>query len=290
MKDEFRKEFRLECKGRSLILGQRTLVMGVLNVTPDSFSDGGKYLLKSSAVGHAVSMVQDGADIIDIGGESSRPYSDRISLEEELERVIPVIESVSKEVDVPISIDTYKAEVARQAIEAGASIINDISAFRFDPDMVSVAADACVPVILMHMKGSPSDMQDDPVYGDFISEIKDFFKDVLDRAEKGGIDRDMIVLDPGIGFGKTFDHNLEILRELHQFTPLSRPILVGSSRKAFIGQILDNRPEDRDIGTMATVSASILNGAHIVRVHNLKMACETVKVIDTIMSGRVARG
>jgi dihydropteroate synthase len=256
--------------------------MGVLNVTPDSFSDGGLYYQRERAIEQGLALERDGADIIDIGGESTRPYSEEVSCDQELSRVIPVIEALKGKLRIPISIDTCKAEVARQAISAGASIINDVSALRFDPEMASVAAKAGVPVILMHMKGTPGNMQDDPQYDNLILEILDFLEDAIDRAVKGGINKDLIIVDPGIGFGKSFAHNLEIIKKLNRFSSLDRPILLGTSRKAFIGGILGNDPDKRDIGTMATVSAGILKGAHIVRVHDVKMAQETVKVTDAI--------
>jgi dihydropteroate synthase len=261
--------------------------MGVLNVTPDSFSDGGLYFQRDRAIEQGRAMAKDGADIIDVGGESTRPYSEKISLDEELDRVIPVIETLSRELHIPISIDTYKAEVARQALQAGASMINDISALRFDSDMISVAAEAGVPVILMHMKGTPTSMQEDPTYDNLIQEIVDFLRDAIDRAAQGGIKRDMIIVDPGIGFGKSFDHNLMILGELSRFGVLERPLLIGSSNKTFIGHILDREPHERDTGTMATVAAAVMNGAHIVRVHNVKMSVETVRIIDAIKRGSV---
>ena len=259
--------------------------MGVINVTPDSFSDGGRYFQKDKAVEQGVSLAGDGADILDVGGESTRPYAEKISIAEELERVIPVIEAVNREVDIPISIDTHKAEVAREAISAGASIINDISSLRFDSQMGSVAAEAGVPIILMHMKGTPADMQKNPTYDNLIQDILDFLKDAIDRAVENGIREDMIIVDPGIGFGKTFDHNLEILRELEPLTSLNRPILLGSSRKAFIGHILGKEAHERDTGSMATIAAGVLNGAHIVRVHNVKKCVDTVKIIDAIKQG-----
>ena len=268
-------------------LGKKTIIMGVLNVTPDSFSDGGHFFSKEKAVEQALAMEADGADIIDIGGESTRPYAEKVSLEQELERVVPVIEKLSKAVKIPVSIDTYKAKVAESAIKAGAAIINDISALRFDPEMVSVAKNSGVPVILMHMKGTPGNMQDNPQYDDLMWEIKTFFKEAVNKAEEGGIARDMLILDPGIGFGKSFDHNLEIIRDLKKLEDLELPILLGSSRKAFIGNILNKDPEERDTGTMATVAAGIMNGAQIVRVHNVGMAKETVKVMDAIMEGNI---
>ena len=262
--------------------------MGVLNTTPDSFSDGGHYFQRDLAIEHGLAMAEDGADIIDVGGESTRPYAEKISLHEELDRVIPVIQELSKELKIPISIDTLKAEVAEEAIAAGASIINDISALRSDSRMVSVAAEAGVPVVLMHMKGTPSDMQDNPVYDYLIQEVMDFLNNAADRAVEGGIDETSIILDPGIGFGKSYDHNLEIIRDLHQFQAMGRPICLGTSNKAFLGHLLDKEAHERDTGTMATIAAGVMNGAHIVRVHNVKKTFETVKVIDAIMRARVA--
>jgi len=231
-------------------------------------------------------MARDGADILDVGGESTRPYSEEISVHEELDRVIPVIEALSKEANIPISIDTCKAEVAREALRAGASIINDISALRFDPGMVSVAAEAEVPVVLMHMQGTPGNMQVNPTYDQLIPEVLGFLKDAVDRAVEGGIRKDLVIVDPGIGFGKTFDHNLEIIRDLARFRSLKRPILLGSSRKGFIGRIVDKEVAERDIGTMATIAAGVLHGAHIVRAHHVKMTRDTVRVIDAIRRGR----
>lgn len=269
-----------------LDLEQRTHIMGVLNVTPDSFSDGGLYFQREKAIEQGLVMAGEGADIIDVGGESTRPYAEKVSVEEEIERVIPIIEALRKEINIPICIDTFKAEVARQALRAGASLINDISALRFDPEMIPVAAEASVPVVLMHMKGMPSNMQDKPSYDHLIPEIKNFLKNAINKALDGGIKKELILLDPGIGFGKSFDHNLVIIKELKQFSSLNRPIVLGSSRKAFIGHILDNQAHERDTGTMATITAGVMNGAHIIRVHNVKKALETVKVIDAVMRGR----
>ena len=266
-------------------LGKKTLIMGILNVTPDSFSDGGHFFSKEKAVEQALALEADGADIIDIGGESTRPYAEKVTFDQELERVVPVIKELVRAVKIPISIDTYKAKVAESAINAGAAIINDISALRFDTDMVAVASDCRVPVILMHMKGTPGDMQNNPVYDDLMGELKTFFRDAIQKAEDNGIARDMLILDPGIGFGKNFNHNLKIIHDLKELEDLGLPVLLASSRKAFVGNILNKSPEERDIGTMATVAAGIMNGAHIVRVHNVKMAVETVKVMDAIMAG-----
>jgi dihydropteroate synthase len=278
--------FGLRWSNYSLNLDERTHVMGVLNVTPDSFSDGGRFFEKDKAVEHGLVMAREGADIIDVGGESTRPYANELSLQEELDRVIPVIQGLSRELKIPLSIDTLKAEVAREALQAGAAMINDVSALRFDPDMISVAAAAGVPVILMHMKGRPRDMQDHPEYRQVVTEIIQFLREAVDRAVKGGIRRDMIIVDPGIGFGKNLDHNLEIIRELGQFRVLKRPILLGTSNKSFLGRILDNEPHERETGTIASVAAGVMNGAHIVRVHNVGKAVETVKVIDAIKRGR----
>ena len=279
--------FTLSWLGYTLDLSSRTHVMGVINVTPDSFSDGGEFFEKERAVDQALHFAADGADLIDIGGESTRPYSKGISAEEEMNRVIPVIEALKKELTLPISIDTLKSQVAREALRCGASMVNDISALRSDPGMASVVADAGVPVILMHMKGTPADMQAHPTYDDVAAEIIDFLRKAIDQAVSWGIRRERIIVDPGIGFGKTFDHNLEILRELGRFQCLDAPILVGSSRKAFIGRILDKKVHERDTGTMATVAAAVMNGAHIVRVHNVKQAVETVRVIDAIKRGKI---
>jgi len=277
---------KLQWDKYELDLDKRTYVMGVLNVTPDSFSDGGKYYSLEAAVEHGLAMAEQGADILDIGGESTRPFSERVTTQEEIDRVVPVIEALSKHVDVPISIDTYKSDVAKYALDAGASIINDISALRFDPALGPLAADRGVPVILMHMKGTPENMQKNPQYDDVVGEISDFLEDAVNRATQSGIPKDMVVIDPGIGFGKTFDHNLIILRDLGRFQALQRPILIGTSNKSFIGHVLDKPVEQRAVGTMATVAVAVLNGAHIVRVHNVEMAVDTVRMVDAIRKGR----
>lgn len=271
----------------TLPLDRRTHVMGALNVTPDSFSDGGLFFDRDRAVEQGIAMAREGADIVDIGGESTRPYSERISVQEELDRVIPVIEALRKEVNVPISIDTIKARVAQEALRAGASMVNDVSALRFDPEMVRVVAEAGVPVILMHMKGMPDHMQDHPSYDDLLDEIIAFLMDALERARQGGIRRELTIVDPGIGFGKTFNHNLEIIKELKKLQCLERPILIGTSRKAFIGHILNKDVTERDTGTMATLAAAVMNGAHIARAHDVKKAVQTVKIIDAVRRGRV---
>ncbi len=272
----------IEADGHHLDLLSRTHIMGILNITPDSFSDGGLYLDTEKAVEHALRLADDGADIIDVGGESTRPYSQRVPLEEELKRVIPVIEGIRRYSDIPISIDTYKAEVAKRAIDAGASIVNDITALRGDPKIAEVVRDRQVPLVLMHMKGDPSNMQDNPTYDNLMEEISLFLKERAQYAISRGISEEKVIVDPGIGFGKTFEHNLEIINRLGILQELGYPILIGTSRKRFLGEILDKEPMERDIGTMATVTAAILNGANIVRVHNVKMAKDVVKVADAL--------
>ena len=263
----------------------KTLIMGILNITPDSFFDGGVHFEKNGAVEHGLEMVRQGADIIDIGGESTRPFSGPVSLDEELSRVMPVLEKLSGKIKAPISIDTYKSEVARQAIEAGATIVNDISALAFDPAMGPLIAETNVPVILMHMKGTPKNMQSNPTYEDLIGDITSFFHHKLEMAIQTGIKREHMIIDPGIGFGKSYNDNLKIIKELHKFSDLGQPILIGTSNKSFIGAILGPSLESRDNGTMATLAAAIMNGANIVRVHNVKAAKETATIIDAIKSG-----
>ncbi len=264
----------------------RPLIMGILNVTPDSFADGGSYYHLDAALQHARSLVAAGADILDVGGESTRPFSDPVPLDEELRRVLPVIQALRADMaerKVAISIDTYKAEVARQALAAGAHLINDISALRFDPLMVKVAAHFNAPVILMHMQGTPKSMQADPRYQDLLAEIKSFLAERRDFALAHGLPRESIVLDPGIGFGKTFGHNLTILNHFDTFLELGCPLLVGPSRKAFIGHYLGGLPPDqRDIGTLAPLAMAVLKGAKIVRVHNVSYASQFLTMLDVI--------
>lgn len=260
--------------------------MGILNVTPDSFTDGGDFFSKDSAVAHGLSMAEAGADIIDIGGESTRPGSDPVEFEEEIRRTIPVIEALARKVTVPISIDTYKAGVARRALEAGASMVNDISGLRFDPGMSRVVAGYNIPVVLMHIKGTPRNMQVNPEYEALIPEIIDYLRAGIRIALDAGVRESMIIIDPGIGFGKTFEHNLEILNNLREFTLLEKPLLVGPSRKAFIGKILGNAPtSERLEGTAASVAVSIINGANIVRVHEVKEMVKVARVADAIKRG-----
>ncbi len=265
-----RKIYKLKlARGKTLILGKRTLIMGILNVTPDSFSDGGKFNTLDRALKRAMEMIKEGVDIIDVGGESTRPGSSRISLDEELKRVIPVVKEIRKKSDIPISVDTYKSKVAKEAVEFGADIVNDVSSLRFDEKMVEVVKKYSTPIILMHMKGEPKTMQKNPHYSNLFGEILDFFKERIEFLEEKGILREKIIVDPGIGFGKTFEDNYRIISNLKKFSSLNRPILIGSSRKSFLS-LLDNRTPDKRIeGTAVSVVFSIIEGAHIVRVHDV---------------------
>lgn len=266
-----------------LDFSKKTHIMGVLNVTPDSFSDGGLYFDRSSAVDRALKMIDEGADIIDIGGESTRPGSDPVSPEEEIGRTVSVIETLANKITCPISVDTYRSEVARQALEAGASIVNDISGMTFDPSMPAVVAEYRVPVVIMHIRGTPKNMQVNPTYNDLIPEILDYFRRRIDYAVNSGIAEDHIIIDPGIGFGKTFDHNLAILNNLQEFTLLQKPLLVGPSRKAFLGKLLGGAPPGERIeGTAAAVAVSIIKGADIVRVHDVREMARVAAVTDAI--------
>ncbi len=260
----------LNCNGKKLKLDSMK-IMGVLNVTPDSFSDGNKFIRVDKAVDHATRMNEEGADIIDIGGESTRPGAEKVDIPTELERVIPVIEELRKRIDIPISIDTNKAEVADKAIQAGASIINDISALRFDAGMIGVLQEnPDIPIILMHMLGTPQTMQKEPFYEDTIEEIMDFFQERIDHCVSNGINRSRIVLDPGIGFGKRQRDNLIILKKLYEFKTFGLPVQLGASRKSFIGKVYDSKPEDRLEGSLAATALAFQNGIDIVRVHDVK--------------------
>ena len=285
MPPQVKKPNALKWLDYNLNLDSKTFIMGILNVTPDSFSDGGLHFRIDDAVEHGLRMANEGADIIDVGGESTRPFSDPLPLEEELRRVIPVIKTLSQEIGIPISIDTCKSEVARQALEAGAKMVNDISAMRFDPAIGSLVADAGVPIVLMHMKGTPKNMQINPTYKDLFGEVIGFLSKAMEQAIRIGIRRDLVIIDPGIGFGKSFDDNLKIINGLHRFSSLGQPILVGTSNKSFIGHVLDLPVESRETGTMATIAAAAMNGASIVRAHNVRAAKETVTIIDAIKSG-----
>jgi dihydropteroate synthase len=265
--------------------------MGVLNVTPDSFSDGGRYLRPDLALAHAQRMAEAGADLIDVGGESTRPGAPPVPLDEELRRVIQVIERVAASCRLPVSIDTSKAEVARRAIEAGATMVNDVTALRGDPAMAEVVADAGVPVVLMHMRGTPSTMQRRPRYRALMDELLRFFRGRIAAAVAAGIDLGRILIDPGIGFGKTVGHNLEILRRLELLTRLNQPILIGPSRKSFLGPLAGGLPADRRLeGTAAAVTAAVLHGARVVRVHDVAEMVRVVRVADAIRLGRPVAG
>lgn len=286
LKETFRniskERFTLRCRRQTLELGGRTLLMGVLNVTPDSFSDGGLFYEKEKAIAHGLKMAEEGADIIDIGGESTRPGSKLLGQEEELTRVLPVIKALSKETDVPISIDTYKSEVARRAIDAGAQMINDISGLHFDQGLSRVAASEDVPIVLMHIRGTPEIMQKEIHYDSLFSEILGYLKEGILRAESGGLDPGQIVVDPGIGFGKTLEDNLRILKNLSEFRILGKPILLGTSRKSFIGKILDAEVGQRLEGTLSSIAIGVLNGAHIIRSHDVLQAKRAIAVADAI--------
>lgn len=279
-----RSDYKINCRGKMLDLSSRTHIMGVLNVTPDSFSDGGLYADAERALLHAREMAAAGADIIDIGGESTRPGAEPLSEEEELFRIIPLIEQLSVELSIPLSVDTYKARVAQKALEAGASIVNDISGLRFSPDMAKVAADYGAVVVITHIKGTPRDMQQNPVYGDVVGEVMSYLGEGIELAIKAGVDREKILIDPGIGFGKTLDHNLILLNRLDEFRGLGRPIVLGTSRKKFIGAVLNIPvPEQRVDGTTATVALGIERGAHIVRVHDVARMAQVARMTDAMM-------
>jgi dihydropteroate synthase len=272
---------------RNLAFGERTLVMGVLNVTPDSFSDGGLFNDPDDAIRHAERMVGEGADILDIGGESTRPGSSRVSCEEQIGRVVPIIESLAKRIPIPISIDTTDADVAHAALEAGAEIINDISALRFDARLVNEVARARAGLILMHSRGTHVTMHSLPAVPDIVNDVIQGLKSSIDEAESYGCERATIAVDPGIGFSKTLEQNLELLARLEVFTAVFHdlPLVIGTSRKSFIGRLLDDAPPaERLHGTMATVTAAVLHGAHIVRVHDVRAAVETVNIADAIIA------
>ena len=261
---------------------RKTLIMGILNVTPDSFSDGGKYINSQIAVDYALKMENEGADIIDIGGESTKPGAKPVAIEEELKRIIPVIKGIRKISNVVISIDTYKSNVADKAIKVGANIINDISGLQFDNDMIRLAAELQVPVIVMHMLGNPQNMQNDPSYNNLMDELIFFFQERVDLMTSNGILKNNIILDPGIGFGKTVEHNFTIIRELNRIVDLGFPVLTGPSRKSFIGHTLNLPPEERIEGTIAAVTAAIMNGSRIVRVHDVNKISRVVNVTEKI--------
>jgi dihydropteroate synthase len=267
---------------RAFDCSERTLVMGILNVTPDSFSDGGRFLDRATAVAHATRMVDDGADILDVGGESTRPGSNPVSADEELERVHPLIERLAElHPAVPVSIDTRKADVAAEALDAGATIVNDVSGGA-DPAMFDVVRDREAAVVLMHMRGDPTTMQEAPHYDDVVGEVHEYLRQRIEAAELAGIDPERIAIDPGIGFGKDLDHNLDLMHGVDALLDLGRPVLVGPSRKKFIGTILDLPVEERVEGTVGAVVWMVARGAHLVRVHDVREVVRAVRVSDAI--------
>jgi dihydropteroate synthase len=285
--------YRMGWGRHRLELGRRTCIMGIVNVTPDSFSDGGLFLDPGAAVAQGLRLAAAGADIIDVGGESTRPFAEPVSADEEIRRVLPVIEALAGQVQIPISIDTSKADVARRALAAGAAMVNDISALQADSRLAAVAAEFGVPVVLMHMRGEPRTMQVAPRYADLVGEIYSFLAQAAAAAEKHGILRERLIVDPGIGFGKTPEHNLQLIGRLAEFAGLGLPLLVGPSRKSFIRRLV--KPEGaQDIaadqpavetGTQAAVAACILHGAHILRVHDVANTLATAKVADAVLNG-----
>ena len=271
-------------KNKTLVFGPRPLVMGILNVTPDSFSDGGCYTEEKALSIQIRAMLDSGADILDVGGESTKPYAEPVPEDEELRRVLPAIACIrAMHGSIPVSIDTTKAEVARQAIQAGADIINDVSGLRFDAEMIRVAIAHEAPVILMHMRKTPKDMQDEPVYDDVVQEITDFLAERISWATKQGLGRERIIVDPGLGFGKTVEHNLTILKNLRAFKNLGCPLLIGHSRKGFIGKILTLEAQDRDLPTALILSYCATQGVDILRVHDVEKTMQAVRLHEAII-------
>lgn len=278
------EHYNLRTCRRDIGIGDRTMVMGIVNVTPDSFSDGGRFKSAQDAVECGLQMVEDGADILDIGGESSRPGSDPVPAEEEMERVLPVVRELAKKTSVPISVDTTKSEIAEKAIACGAEIVNDISGLRFDERMAKIVAETKSALIIMHMRGTPKDMQvGDISYNSVTGDIVSFMKQQMEYAGSAGIRQESIMIDPGIGFGKTLNDNLKILKNLREFKALGRPIVMGVSRKAFIGQLTGGLPPERIEGTAAAVSAAIMNGSHVIRVHDVKFMKKVTSVADAVL-------
>jgi dihydropteroate synthase len=289
-----RRKFRLKLRSRTLILGERTLTMGVLNVTPDSFSDGGNFLSQEKAVRHALQLESDGADIIDIGAESTRPGSTSVSAEEEWSRLAPVLAALRTRLKIPISIDTRKSEIAAKAVESGAEIINDVSGLKHDSRIAEVAKSMRVPLVLMHMRGEPETMQQKPFARDVVKDVVSGLRWSLAMARKAGVANSQVILDPGIGFGKSYAQNYELLGKLSEVARLGFPLLVGTSRKGFIGKALEvdgklATAEAKLWGTAATVAASILNGAHVVRVHDVAEMVSVARVADCILDSKLAR-
>jgi len=271
----------LTVRNTHFIWDKRPYIMGVVNVTPDSFSDGGRFFSLKDAIAHAERLIQEGADILDIGGESSRPFSAPVPLEEELRRTVPLVQAIRKQSPIPISIDTTKADVARACLNAGADVVNDISALRMDIRMADVIREYGVPCVLMHMKGTPQDMQINPFYEDVVQEIKEFLAERIAYAQEAGIPTERIIVDPGIGFGKRLQDNLIILNRIDAFKQLGYPVLVGPSRKAFLGAITGiTNPVERDTATIGAVAVAVIRGAHLIRVHSVK----DIKTVLTVIS------
>lgn len=266
-------------------MSRRTAVMGIVNVTPDSFADGGRYLDSEKAIAHGIALASQGADIVDVGGESTRPGARPVSAAEEMGRVLPVIRGLRRTLSIPISIDTTKADVARAAVDEGADMVNDISALRFDPAMAPLVAAAKLPVVLMHMLGTPRTMQQSPRYQDVVEEVKEFLRRRIRFALEAGVSAERIIIDPGIGFGKNLDHNLALLRGLPSFASLGQPLLVGPSRKTFVGKLLDAGPEERLEGSLAAAVAAVLAGANIIRTHDVKESRRAIRIADALRYG-----
>jgi len=283
-----RKTYHWNCRNRTIVLGERTLVMGILNTTPDSFSDGGSFFSSAAAVERALEMVEQGADIIDVGGESTRPGAEPVGVEEEIGRTVPVIRKIREQSDVLISIDTMKSETARQAMDAGADIINDVSAFEGDEKMAEVAVETSAGVVLMHIKGTPSMMQDHPAYDNVVQEVGAFLQARTQVALNRGVNLNQIVIDPGIGFGKTAGHNVELLQNLSDLMKYDLPILVGASRKRFIGALTQRgNTQNRLAGSLGVAAWASLQGAHILRVHDVLETCDICRMLDILSGGEI---
>lgn len=278
---EERSRVSWRCRDRTFELGERTWVMGILNLTPDSFYDGGRHADPDAAVAAALRLVEEGADLIDLGGESTRPGAEAVPPDEELRRVVPVLRALRARSDIPISLDTRKAAVARAGLEAGADIVNDVSALG-DPAMGGVVRAARAGLVLMHMQGAPGTMQQNPVYGDVVREVADFLRARMERALADGLDADQLALDPGIGFGKTQEHNLALLAQLPALAALGRPLVLGVSRKSLLGRLVGRPAEDRLSGSLALGAWLADRGAHVLRVHDVKESCDALRVVDTM--------
>jgi len=276
-----------KCRDRVLEVGTRPLIMGILNVTPDSFSDGGNFFDRNSAVEHGLQMVRDGADILDVGGESTRPGAAEVSADDEAARVVPVIEALSKQTHAVISVDTWKASIARRAIDAGARIINDVSALTHDADMPRVVMESGAGVVLMHMQGTPRTMQQAPHYDDVVTDVSRYLQTRVQTLEAMGVHRESLAVDPGIGFGKTVEHNVSLLANLASLASLQRPVVVGLSRKSFLGKLTGCEVSERLAPSLAGLVYGVLHGAHVMRVHDVKESCQAVAVAVRLMESRL---